>query len=112
MNATECPICGSRLARARVSYEHLGHQLGTYSGWRCTGCSEAFFGEKASADIERKSKQLGIWGLKRRTRVARAGNSLVVRIPAELARALSMRKGSEVELKPGGRQKLVLTVVG
>ena len=112
MTETECPICGSRLGRSRVRYEYLGHDLGTYAGWRCSGCGEAFFGEKASAEIERRSKQLGIWGLKRRTRVARAGNSLVVRIPAEIARALSLRKGSEIEIKPGGRQKIVLTVVG
>jgi antitoxin component of MazEF toxin-antitoxin module len=62
--------------------------------------------------MERKAKQIGIWGLEQRTRVATVGNSLAVRIPKRLARFLGLTHGLEVTIHPLGRDKLVIEEVG
>ena len=41
-------------------------------------------------------------------KIARSGNSLVVRIPADLARYLKLKKGQEVTVSPERENRLVL----
>lgn len=43
-----------------------------------------------------------------KAKVARSGNSLVVRIPAPLARYLKLRSGQEVLVEPDQKHRLVL----
>lgn len=51
---------------------------------------------------------MGIWGLEERTKVAVAGNSLMVRIPKNLAKFLRLQKGVEVSIHPFGKERLVI----
>jgi len=49
-------------------------------------------------------------GLAKKMKVAKSGNSLVVRIPAEIARFLDLDVGREILLYPEGKKKLVFEV--
>jgi ribosomal protein S27AE len=106
---TTCPVCGKEvLRRALIREEMFGVELGTFDGERCSKCGETFLSAKSVQAIEAKAKELGLWGLASKVKIAKSGNSLVVRIPAELARYLKLKTGQDVMLSPKEGNKLVL----
>jgi len=107
--AERCPICGKGELRAgEVHEEMFGVDLGTYDGEVCDECGESFLGSEAMKAIEERAKELGLWGLGTKVKVVRSGNSLVVRIPAPLARRLKIKAGQEVMVSPNKDKGLVL----
>ena len=106
---TICPACGKgNLRRGEVREEMFGTYLGTYAADLCPACGESFVDEGAMARIEARARRLGLWGLAKKVTIARSGNSLVVRIPAELARFLKIRGGEEALVRPEGRERIVV----
>ncbi len=104
-----CPVCekgGLRPKRARE--EMFGVLLGDYDAEVCDSCGEVFYTAESVDKIEARAKELGLWGLASKVKVARSGNSLVVRIPSALARYLQLRSGQEVLLAPDQKHRLVL----
>lgn len=78
----ECPICGKgKLVRKKVDYSYLEWNFGKYDADTCNKCGELFFTEKSSDAIEKKAKELGIWGMEKKTKISKSGNSLIVRVP-------------------------------
>ncbi|MBI4144594.1 AbrB/MazE/SpoVT family DNA-binding domain-containing protein [Candidatus Woesearchaeota archaeon] len=57
--------------------------------------------------IEAAAKAKGIWGLGRKTKITRTGNSLAVRIPKELAEHLKIKEGRDAYIHPDVK-KLVI----
>ena len=57
--------------------------------------------------IEALAKAKGIWGLGKKTTIARTGNSLAVRIPKDIAVYLHLTEGKEVYIHPESK-KLVI----
>ena len=105
----KCPVCGrANLRRERRHAEQDGFDLGVYVAEVCPACGEVFWMERDVTKMETKAKQIGIWGLEQRTRVATVGNSLAVRIPKRLARFLGLRHGLEVTVHPLGKDKLII----
>lgn len=107
--AEQCPGCGKGSLRSkRVREEMFGIALGSYDAEVCDQCSEVFFTADSVDKIEARAKELGLWGLASKVKVARSGNSLVVRIPSPLARYLRLRSGQEVLVAPDQKHRLVL----
>lgn len=107
--AEKCPVCGKGSLRAsRANETMFGVDLGTYDAEVCDECGEVFFTSESVDKIEKRAKALGLWGLASKVRVARSGNSLVVRIPSPLARYLDIRSGQEVLVAPDKKHALVL----
>lgn len=104
-----CPVCGkANLRREKRRSEQDGFDLGVYVAEVCPSCGEFFWNERDVIKMEHKAKQIGIWGLEQKTKVATVGNSLAVRIPKRLANFLGLRQGVEVLIHPMGRDKLVI----
>lgn len=72
----------------------------------CEKCGEVFFDEITAGKIQEKSKQLGLFGLAKKVKVAELGNSLAIRIPKEIASFLNLKKGKEVLLSPKTKHDL------
>lgn len=105
----KCPVCGKGSLRGkRVPEEMFGVHLGLFEAEVCSECGEVFFTSDSVDQIEARAKELGLWGLASKVRVARSGNSLVVRIPSELARYLKIRSGQELLVAPHEKHQLVL----
>ncbi len=105
----KCPVCGrANLRREKRHSEQDGFDLGVYVAEVCHSCGEVFWMEKDVTTMQRKAKQIGIWGLEQKTKVATVGNSLAVRIPKRLAYFLGLRHGVEVLVHPLGRDKLII----
>jgi uncharacterized C2H2 Zn-finger protein len=105
----KCPVCGkANLRREKRRAEQDGFDLGVYVAEMCPSCGEVFWNQKDVVKMEQKAKEIGIWGLEQKTKVATVGNSLAVRIPKRLADFLRLRQGVEVLIHPLGRDKLVI----
>jgi len=107
----ECPVCGKgRLRRGKVREVMFGIELGEYSAEICESCGESFVDQEAMKKIEARAKEMGLWGLAKKVSNAKSGNSLVVRIPADLARFLRLKGGEDALVRPEGREKIVVEI--
>lgn len=98
---TKCPICEQGTLKPTTEEHKLfGVNLGKYPGEKCTNCGEVFTDSAIIEKIETAAKQKGIWGIGRKTKIAKAGNSLAVRIPQEVAKYLKLKIGKEAYVHP------------
>ncbi len=104
-----CPTCGRGTLRPQQANEGMfGVNLGTFDADACDDCGEVFFTAPSVKRIEARAKELGLWGLASKVKIAKSGDSLVVRIPPPLARYLRIRSGQEVFVAPDRKHMLVL----
>lgn len=104
----KCPICEKGiLKKSKERKVFYGIDLGEYPIEKCTKCGEVFTDSKVMREIEKKAKEKGIWGLGRKTKITRTGNSLAVRIPKQIVEFLKLKEGKEAYLHPEGN-KLVI----
>ena len=101
-----------KLVKRKVRYDYSGIDLGEYNAEVCDKCGEQYYDEKATELIEKKAKQLGIWGLKERTVVHKTGGSSSLIIKKKLADFIGLEKNKEVIIYPEGKKKLTIEVVG
>ncbi len=106
----KCPICEKgNLKKVMERHFLFGVDLGMYPGEKCTACGEVFSDAEVMRKVEATAKAKGIWGLGRKTRIARTGNSLAVRIPKEVADYLRIKEGAEAYIHPE-ENKIVIDV--
>lgn len=110
MKRTKCEECSGRIVRKDVDYSMYGVSLGKFPAEVCTKCGEEVFDEDVSDQIEKITKEKGLYGLGTRTKVGVAGNCLDIRINKKLAKFLGLKKGEEVSISPEGRNRLVVTI--
>ncbi len=106
----KCVICGGRTKEKIVDYKELGISFGKYKAEVCENCGETYFDENIAEKIQQKSKQLGLFGLAKKAKVAEIGNSIAIRIPKDIAGLLNLKKGKEVTLLPKDKHNLNIEV--
>ncbi|MBI3033151.1 hypothetical protein HYY69_06765 [Candidatus Woesearchaeota archaeon] len=107
----KCTNCNKgNYQKKKVSYFFLGEKIGVFDALVCNQCNETLFESDASNKIEAEVKNRGLWGLRARTKISEVGNALDVRIPSNLARFFSLKKGKEVILEPIDKNKLQIIV--
>ena len=106
----KCIICNGETIKKNVEYRESGVLLGTFSANICQKCGETFFNEKTAEKIQQKSKQMGLFGLAKKAKVAEIGNSIAIRIPKEIAEFLKLKKGKEVVIFPESKNDLHINI--
>ncbi len=97
----KCPICEKgTLKKGKIKETMFGVYLGEFPAEICTKCNESFTDEKTTRAIEETAKKKGIWGLGKKTKITKTGNSLAVRIPKEIAKFLDLKEGNEAYIHP------------
>ena len=105
----KCPVCEKgTLKKGKIKETMFGVYLGVFSAEICTKCNESFTDEKTTRAIEEEAKKKGIWGLGKKTKIARTGNSLAVRIPAKIVDFLNLKEGKEAYIHPE-KDKIIIT---
>lgn len=105
---SKCPICEKgELKKETIKETMFGVYLGEFPAEVCSVCGESFTDEETTRKIEELAKKKGIWGLGTKTKIARTGNSLAVRIPAKLATFLQLKEGEEAYIHPE-KKRLVI----
>ncbi len=106
----KCISCNGKLKSKNVDYNVYGMNIGKFPALVCDSCGEQWFSEETSKKIEEKEKELGLFGLSIETKVSFSGNSLMIRIPKELAKFMNMKKETKVSIIPESKKKLCIAV--
>lgn len=97
----KCYECGKgNLIKKKVKYNLYGMEIGEYPAEVCDKCGEVFFDSNALAKIEKKTKELGIFGLRRKAKVGTSGNALDIKLSKRLIEFFKIKKGQELEIEP------------
>ena len=100
MKTQKCDECGGRVIKKQVDFSMYGVSLGKFPAEVCTSCGEEIFDEKTSERIDNLAKQKGLWGLAKKVKIVKIGNSLVIRIPKTISDFLGLKEGKEAIMKP------------
>ena len=92
--------CGGKVIKKHVEFSMCGVLLGSFSAEVCTKCGEEVFDEKTSEGIEKIAKRNGLWGLAKKIKIVKIGNSLVIRIPKTISDFLGIKEGKEALIRP------------
>lgn len=104
----KCPICEKGiLKKGNIKETMFGFYLGDFPAEICSVCGESFTNQETTRRIEEAAKKKGIWGLDRKTKITRTGNSLAVRIPNAIVKFLKLKEGEEAYIHPE-ENKLVI----
>ncbi len=107
MKRTKCEECNGKIILKNVEVSIHGISLGKFPADVCSKCGEEVFEEKISSEIENLSKARGLWGLDRKVKIVKIGNSLAVRIPKPISDFLGLKDGKEAILHPE-KNKLII----
>ena len=110
MKRIKCEECGGKIIHKKVDFSMYGISLGKFPAEVCTKCGEEVFTEEMSDEIEKITKQKGLYGLEARTKVGVAGNCLDIRIGKKIAKFLSLKRGKEVITYPESKHRLIVKV--
>ena len=103
--------CGGELKRSKVEVEFFGIDFGLKDAKVCTRCGSEYLDQETMKEIETIVKERNIFGLERKISVTKSGNSLVIRIPPEIAEYLGIHYKSVVQLFPVDKDRLEVKVV-
>jgi len=106
----KCISCGGKLKSREVDYEIYGVSIGKFPALVCESCGEQWFSEETSKKIEEKERKLGIFGLSIDSKVSYSGNSLIIRIPQNLARFMRIKKDSKIKIEPENKNKICISL--
>lgn len=106
----KCILCEGKLNKKMVDYEIYGKSIGKFPALVCDSCGEQWFDEETSRKIQEKEKKLRLFGLSRETKISYSGNSLIIRIPKELAKFMNLKKETEVIIYPEDKNKLSISI--
>ena len=106
----KCPICEKGiLKKTKIKEFMFGVYLGEFPAEVCTKCNESFTDEDTTKSIETIAKKKGIWGLGRKTKITKTGNSLAVRIPKNIVDYLNLKVGEEAYIHPEDHKLIIET---
>lgn len=106
----KCVLCGEKTVEKTVEHAEYGISLGHFKANVCEKCGETYFDEKTVVKIQEKSKEMGLFGLAKKVKVAELGNSIAIRIPKDIATFLNIKKGQQVLLAPQTKHDLHIEV--
>jgi hypothetical protein len=104
--------CGGKLVEVPIHVEYFGHDFGVRVGHACTRCGDEFLSEQTWQEVEDKAKELRVFGLERKVRIRKSGNSLVLTLPPEIAAYVGAKKDALASLVPTGQGSVEVEVLG
>ena len=103
-----CPICEEgTLKKGKIKEYMFGIFLGEFPAEICSECKESFTDAETTRKIEEVAKQKGIWGIGKKTKITKTGNSLAVRIPKKIADFLKLKEGNDAYIHPEGKNLVI-----
>jgi len=105
-----CP-CGGKIKWKKDKAVIEGINLGVFDIEYCPKCGEEYFPEETMEIVERELKKHGLWGIKRKqASLWKSGNSVLLRIPKEIADQLNLKPDEKVILYAEGNKKLIVNI--
>lgn len=104
--------CGGRLKKSLTEVEFFGIDFGLKDAEVCTECGSEYLSQEVMEELEAEVRKRGLFGLEKRGRVAKSGNSLVIRIPKEIVKSLKLKRDLPITIYPSDSKKLIVEVEG
>lgn len=102
--------CGGRLKKSRTEVEFFGINFGLKECEVCTKCGSEYLSNETMEEIEKEVKKKGYFALEKNVQIGKSGNSLVLRIPSEIAKFLHLHYKSLARVYPTGKDSLRIEV--
>jgi len=106
----KCVICNGETTKKSVEHKEFGVNLGSFKANVCKKCGETYFDEETAAKIQQKSREMGLFWLAKKAKIAKVGNSIAIRIPKEIVDFLKLEKGKEVTIFPESKKELHINI--
>ncbi len=100
--------CGGVLKKSQTAVEFFGVDFGIRDCEVCTRCGSEFLADETLVEVEAEVKKRKLFGLEKQAQVTKSGNSLVIRIPPDLAKFLGLHYKDLVRLYPEGKSRLAI----
>ncbi|MEK6974242.1 MAG: hypothetical protein AABW41_03340 [Nanoarchaeota archaeon] len=77
----------------------------------CPKCGEKYFPEESMETVENKLKEAGLWGVPRKeVTLWKSGNSVLLRIPGDMAKKLNLKPDEKVTIYAEGKNKVIINL--
>ncbi len=98
--------CGGTLKKSRTEVEFFGIGFGIRECEICTKCNSEYLSDEVLEEIEKEVKKKKLFGLEKEAHVTKSGNSLVIRIPPEIAKFSGIKYKDRIRIYPSGKNKI------
>ena len=102
--------CGGRLEERASEVEFFGIDFGVRKVEVCADCGTEYLSQETMEEVEAEVRKRGLFGLERRGKVSKSGNSLVIRIPQEIVKAMKLKRDLPIMIYPSDKDRLVVEV--
>ena len=102
--------CGGILKNSQTQVEFFGIDFGLRDCEICTKCGSEYLDDETMDEIEKEVKQQGLFGLEKQAHITKSGNSLVIRIPPEIAKFTGIHYKDLVRIYPLAKNKIELNL--
>jgi len=106
----KCVLCDGNLKKKTVDYKVYGKSLGKFPAMVCNSCGEQWFDEQTSRKIEQAEKDTNLFGLCRESKISYSGNSLIIRLPKEIAKFMDLKRESPIIIYPESKNKIAVDI--
>ena len=97
------------MKKKKIAYELYGKYIGDYQAEVCPRCGEEFYDEDESRKMEKKVKQMGLWGLESKTKIGQSGSTLDIRLSKKIIDFLGLKKGKEATVRVVDKKTLEIS---
>jgi len=106
----KCVLCNGKLKKKTVDYKVYGKIIGKFPALVCESCGEKWFDEDTSRKIEQAEKDANLFGLCRESKISYSGNSLIIRVPQDIAQYMNLKKESQIMIYPENKNKIAVDI--
>lgn len=103
--------CGGKLKTSFCPVEFFGLEFGERECEVCSSCGSEFLDDATIKEIEVDVKKRKIFGLQEEIRVLKSGNSLVFRIPPQIARFANITTKTHARIFPADKRRIEIELV-
>lgn len=103
--------CGGKMKKSHCGVEFFGIDFGLKECEVCTACQSEYLDDAVLEEIEKEVKKRKLFALERKITVTKSGNSLVIRIPPEIAKFSKVHYQSILKLIPITEKRIELEVL-
>lgn len=103
--------CGGKMKETLDEIEFFGINFGIKKIEICTKCGDKYISDEIYEEIEKKSKDLGLFGLERKVKVTKSGNSLVLRLPPDIVKFAGIKYQDILSILPVEKGKFEIKVL-
>ena len=103
--------CGGILKKSKTQVEFFGIDFGIKSCEVCTSCQAEYLDEKVMEEVEITAKKKGLFGLEQNITITKSGNSLVLRIPPEVAKFTDIQYKDKARIFPISKKRIEIELI-